>query len=38
MPNVVHATLEPAVIWDGRPIIVGDVHGCPDELDDLLAK
>lgn len=38
LPDVVHSVLEPAALQSGRAIIVGDVHGCPEELDDLLAK
>lgn len=38
LPSVVHAQLEPGALRNGRAIIVGDVHGCPAELDDLLTK
>jgi len=33
-----HQVLPKAATADRRVIIIGDVHGCADELDDLLAK
>lgn len=38
LPPVIHATLPSNRLQEGRVIIIGDVHGCPDELQDLLAK
>ena len=38
LPPVVHATLDTERIGDGRVIVIGDIHGCPGELADLLTK
>ena len=39
MPREVHATLDRAAVGaGGRVVVVGDVHGCFDELQLLLAK
>ncbi|CAL8471900.1 g11442 [Coccomyxa elongata] len=38
LPSPVHATLTPEEVGDGRVIVVGDVHGCPLELEALLDK
>jgi hypothetical protein len=38
LPSVIHQTLEPSMMKPGRLLIVGDVHGCNDELETLLTK
>ena len=38
LPPVIHATLPSDRLQEGRVLIIGDVHGCPDELEDLLSK
>lgn len=37
-PVPVHATLTQEEIGSGRIIVIGDIHGCSEELDDLLRK
>ena len=36
LPSVVHATLSREQIGSGRIIVIGDIHGCSLELQDLL--
>ncbi|DBA83431.1 TPA: hypothetical protein ACH3X2_006566 [Trebouxia sp. C0005] len=38
LPHLIHAELSAAQLGAGRLIVVGDVHGCPDELKILLRK
>ena len=38
LPEVVHATLTAEQIGKGRIIVIGDIHGCPVELSDLLKE
>lgn len=38
LPRVIHAELSAALLSAGRLIIVGDVHGCADEMQTLLRK
>ena len=38
LPSPVHAVLEERQLRPGRMIVIGDVHGCPDELQELLDK
>ena len=38
LPPTVHATLPESQLGEGRVIVIGDVHGCPGELQELLAK
>ena len=38
MPPEIHKTLPPNKLLPGRLLIIGDVHGCIDELHDLLEK
>jgi len=38
LPDLIHAELSAAQLGAGRLIVVGDVHGCPDELKILLRK
>lgn len=38
LPHLIHAELSAAQLGAGRLIVVGDVHGCPDELKTLLRK
>lgn len=37
-PPVVHAILDAASLKPGRLVIVGDIHGCVDELSRLLEE
>lgn len=38
LPPQVHAVLTKEEIRDGKIIVIGDIHGCSRELQDLLAK
>eukprot|EP00897_Mesotaenium_endlicherianum_P004269 jgi/Mesen1/3870/ME000207S02871 len=38
LPDELHATLPPDVVGDRRIIIVGDIHGCCDEFEELLER
>jgi homoaconitase/3-isopropylmalate dehydratase large subunit len=38
LPAILHLELQEAQLKPGRLIVVGDVHGCCDELDLLLAR
>ena len=38
MPPIIHAHVSAEQLGDGRLLVVGDVHGCRDELQMLLAK
>jgi hypothetical protein len=38
LPRTVHATLLEEQLDDGRIIVIGDVHGCPQEVKALLHK
>lgn len=38
VPSTIHATLTPEELGHGQVIIIGDVHGCPVELQALLDK
>ena len=38
IPKVMHKTIHAADLKPGRLVIVGDVHGCVDELHGLLDK
>lgn len=38
LPDLIHAELSATQLGSGRLIVIGDVHGCPDELKTLLRK
>ena len=38
LPPVIHATVEVEDMLPGRLIVIGDVHGCLDELHELLDR
>ena len=38
LPPELHATIHPEDMLPGRVIVIGDVHGCLDELEALLRK
>ena len=38
MPPEVHKTIHPKKLLPGRLLVIGDVHGCIDELHELLDK
>ena len=38
LPPVLHATVEAEDMLPGRVIVIGDVHGCLDELHELLDR
>lgn len=38
LPKVIHSVVERSKLKPGRLVIVGDVHGCYDELQDLMTR